>query len=411
MKVLFLMVLLIGSTSALAMVRVPVSWGCVLLNDPVECRELRDAFEAANPGFTIVGLTDDSRLSIRIGKNQLNSYTEYVVRLTIKDQPTKEYKKRLADTLSSYEKTEKVTGFLQVTIDAAKEELEYQDEPKREKPFYIEPAFDIEGGKQPGYNYRYAGFNPSADYSTKKVRLEADGKVSAKTEVQEENAFSKKIESHEVRIGAGGGGAYSITPRVSVGAFGGYTQTKTDIETEEVLGIPEDARHNMATRTHARVGVEWIQHPLIDDKTNGNFYLRAYVQGEQHHYTDPDTFEIVNETFARPSLQAGYMHQFKSFSVTGSVTGFRSVGREEELQGVLFTGNASFNIKDSVIIEPKFSMDYTKNRVRTTAGTQYSFLSLTGMDKNDNITYNYGLTLKIPLGNARLSRQERRWKD
>jgi hypothetical protein len=412
MKKIFFVLILMSSVSALAQVKIPVYWECVLnKNDVVDCRDLEDAFEQGNGGF-VMSSKDEARLNVRIGSNALNDFTEYVVRLTLKDQDEKEYKKKISDLLSSYEKTEKLIGFIQVTVNAAKEELDYQEVPTKEKPLYVEPSVYINGGKQPGSNYVNLGGDTSVNYSTPKYRVTTNGGAYIEKSTEEENAFTQKIQNNEFRWWASGGGAYSITDHVSIGAFAGYTQTATNIVTNESLGIPEDALNNTATRTSARVGVEWIKHPIISDKTNGNFSVRGYVVGEHHNYVDPQTFELRKETFARPTVDASYTKQFRTFNLTGSVSGFRSVGRVgPELQGVVFSGKANFNIKDTIIVEPNFSLDYTENRVRTTAGTNYSFMSLTGMQPNDNLTFKYGVTLKIPLGNARLSRQERRWKD
>ncbi len=412
MKKSFIAILLLSSLPAFAVAKIPVSWECVLSqNDAVECRDIEDTFKQSNPGFQIAS-KDQSKLHVRVGSNQLNEFTEYVIRLTIKGQDEKQYKKKISDVLSSFEKTEKVSGFLQVTTNAAKEELEYQEEPKKDKPYYLQPSMEIEGGKQPGSNFIVVVGEVGGNYSKPEFRVAGDTWVVMKRQVKEENAFTQKIESNEVKWGAYGGGAYSIVPNVSIGVWGGYMQTKTDIVTEESLGIPAHALQNTATKVGAKIGVEWIQHPIINDKTNGNFSVRGYVQGEHHNYLDPQTFDIRKETFARPTLEGSYNHQFRSFNLGGTVSGYRSVGREgKELQGVQFGGKANFNIKDTVVIEPNFTLDYTENRVRTTAGTNYSFMDLTGMQDNDNLTFKYGITLKVPLGNARLSRQERRWKD
>ncbi len=404
--------LLMLSLPSWATGKIPVSWECVLSqNDVVECHDLEDTFKQSNPGFEITP-KEEAKLHVRVSFNQLNDFTEYVIRLTINGQEEKQYKKRINDNLSSFEKTEKVSGFLQVTINAAKEELDYQEAPQKTSPLYVEPSVEVWGGKQPGSNYFYVGGNNNVNYSTERYRVQADGGVFVKREVQEENAFSQRIENHEFRWGAGGGGAYSVTKHVSIGAFGGYSQTRTNIVTNESLGIPDHALNNTASRVSGRVGVEWIQHPIINDKANGNFSLRGYVQGEHHNYIDPQTFDLRKETFARPTVDASYNQQFRGFNLGGSVSGFRSVGREgDELQGVRLSGKANFNIKERVIVEPKFSLDYTENRIRTTAGTNYSFMDLTGMQDDDNLTFEYGVTVKIPLGNSRLSRQERRWKD
>lgn len=412
MKRPFAAILLMSSVSAFADGKIPASWECALSQtDVVECRELEAAFRQSNPGF-VMAPKDEAKLNIRVGYNQLNDATEYVVRLKIKDQEEKQYKKRVSDTLSNFEKTEKVSGFLQVTINAAKEELDYQEIPQKVKPYYVEPSVEVYGGKQPGSNYLHFGGNTNANYTNEDYRIMAEGGVYVKREVQEETAFNGRVENREIRAGAGGGGAYSVTRNISIGAFGGYSQTKTSIVTKESLGIPEHALNNTATRTTGRIGVEWIQHPIINDKTNGNFSIRGYIQGEHHNYVDPQTFDLRQETFARPSMDVSYNHQFRAVNLGGSVSGYRSIGREgKELQGVQFSGKANFNLKDKVIVEPKFTLDYTENRVRTTAGTRYSFMDLTGMQDDDNLTFEYSVTLKVPLGNARLSRQERRWKD
>lgn len=401
---------MLSSLPVWAWEKVPAHWECVLLNDPVDCRELEEAFKNGHRGFRMVS-KNEAKLKIRIGKNQLNDSTEYVVRLAVKEKPEQEFRKKLSDDLSSFEKTEKVTGHLTTSLDLVKPELGYIEEPKKENPFYIEPAVSIAGGKQPGSSNINIGGGVEANYTQERYRIVVDGGGVYKREIQEANAFTQKIESNEIRAGVGAGGAYSITNHVSVGAFGGHSRTTTRIETEQALGIPAHAMNHTATRTSARVGVEWIQTPIINDKTNGNFSIRGYVVGEHHNYIDPQTFDLRKETFARPSVDVSYTRQFKTFNLGGTVSGYRSFGRENELQGVRFSGRANFNIKDRVILEPNFAVDYTKNRVRTTAGTNYSFISLTGMQDDDNLTFSYGLSIRVPLGNSRLSRQERRWKD
>src|SRR6476469_9080670 len=103
MKLFVTGLLLAGSFSSYAFTKIPVSWECVLSSkDTVACPDLKKTFTEANGGF-ILAPKDQAKLNIHVGYNQLNEFTEYVVRLTLKGQGEKEYKKKVSDSLSSFE--------------------------------------------------------------------------------------------------------------------------------------------------------------------------------------------------------------------------------------------------------------------------------------------------------------------
>lgn len=418
-KTLGLFLILI-SVNTFANERVKVFWDCDLDAVKVDCNSLEQTyFENSQIQNASSVATADLQMIIR--GLELNNEIEFSVITRWQGTMLPYPKYRLNSSFSPNEISDKLLSFLdKITkvytsiANSSSTEPEVEEKPE---PYFINPYAEGFASKQQGSSNSNSNLGTTANYSTQEWRLFGNTNLGLSQTSVDRTDFSPGMNSKITTFGSHIGVVRSVKDMTAsnkgqwnVAIFVNDRTVKNDLTIDgEGEPLPEEALKNTSRKTVLRVGTEWIAVPFLTDTSKGNFAVRYSLGGEHHKYLNPETYEYVQETFARHLVQVYLAKHYEKIDIAGSLGGFSSSFRSKPLQGV--TGSLSVNYK----VTPRLNLGvggsimYTKNAVLSTAeGGTTSFSGLTGL--NAPLTYSGNLGLSYTLGSIKIKNKERRWQ-
>ena len=406
--------------SSFASEKVKVFWDCSLVGDPVSCVDLKLAYFAGE-SLEDSGSLASSDLNLIIRVLPLNNEVEYQV--TTKWRQGNELLLpgfRLNSTLSAAERLEKVLVFLK---EVTKPYISIfnngngDSSLEVDKPFYISPTVSGSGSKQQGSTGLNTSAQVYANYSSQKWRFIGSTNGGINYSSSSKTAFNPGISTSISYYGASGGAVRSLKDNSvrnrgqwDVALFLNDKTVTNDIEIDGDAGeLPENSLHNKARKTSIRAGVEWIAVPFLTETTSGNVALRYSLSAEHHKYVNPDSYQYIQESFARHLLEIYVAKHFTKLDVSFGVGAFSSSFRDSALKGVNGSAQISFRINPRTTLGFNGSVQYAKNQVLSPAEGSMSFSGLTS--GTTPLTYRGSVSLTYTLGSIRIFNKEQRWKN
>jgi hypothetical protein len=393
--------------------KVKVHFSCYLPSDSINCDEMKDAFYKSNGGFVIASEAD-SFLTVTLRALNLNNSIEYQYSLEGKGElPQIAFKYPLNSSLSTAEKFEKVLSMMNKLVEPYKLITNYStdSDSSRDKPYYASPQVGGKGssgqGVQEFTGHAYVG----GAYSTPKWRLVGDLGARYNYSSVETTAFAPGMNSKTFRQGGGVGIIRSFNKHWNIAVFASDVHVSTDINMEDPNhGLPENGLKNDARKTTIAAGVEWILIPFLTEKSNGNIAVRYILGGEHHKYVNPESFEYIQEEFAKHTLALVISKHFTKVDIDFTTSAFRSQFRENLNTALSGSSTVSYKVNKNITLDLSGGVEYAKGRIPSPAAGNLSFASLTNKNKS-TVTYNGSVAVRLNLGNIRLKNSDQRFKD
>lgn len=397
-----------------------VFFDCSLEGDPVSCVDLKLAYFAGN-SIEEATSAQASDLNLIIRVLPLNNEVEYQVTTKWREGSELLFPGfRINSTFSAAERLEKVLVFLK---DVTKPYISIatngngDNSDGDDKPYYVSPTISGSGAKQQGTtNFNSAG-EIYGNYSSQKWRFIGSVYGGINYTNSASTAFNPGITTNVNYFGASGGAVrtikdYSAQKKglwdVALFINDKTVNNKIDID-GDADDLPENSRFNTARKTSIRAGVEWIAIPFLTETTSGNIAVRYSLSAEHHKYVNPDSYQYIQETFARHTLEVFLAKHYSKMDISVGAGAFASSFRNNPLQGVTGSAQVSFKINPRTTLSMNGSVQYAKNQVLSPAEGNMSFSGLTS--GATPLTYTGSLSLTYTLGSIRIFNKEQRWKN
>jgi hypothetical protein len=281
----------------------------------------------------------------------------------------------------------------------------------------VSPTVSGSGFKQQGSTSLNTSAEVYGNYSSKKWRFVGATYGGINYSSSSKTAFNPGITTNVRYFGASGGAVRSVKDNSAqkkgqwdVAFFLNDKSVINDIEIDGDIGeLPENSLHNKARKSTVRAGVEWIAVPFLTETTSGNIALRYSLSAEHHKYVDPDSYQYIQESFARHLLEVYVAKHFSKLDVSFGAGAFASSFRENALRGINGSTEVSFKINPRTTLGVRGSVQYAKNRVLSPAEGSMSFSGLTS--GSTPLTYSGSVSLTYTLGSIRIFNKEQRWKN
>jgi hypothetical protein len=197
-----------------------------------------------------------------------------------------------------------------------------------------------------------------------------------------------------------------ITRARSMQSTFSYTSDDPNIATELNETLDPRVLNNTSTFMEAKLGVEWILVPFQEDDS-GNIAVRYIVGPEFHNYTDPETFEAINENFVHHSFVLIMSKHYKKLDVAANLRGFSKFA-STDYSGVNLTLDIAYRFNQRFSVGVSGGVTYSPNRLPSPVYQDISFLTLTNGNQNA-VFINGSINLRYTIGNTRLKAKDRRW--
>jgi len=410
-KNLLLCLFIVFSFGASAADKLSVAWDCYIPTNPVSCNELKVDFLEKN--HLELQPKEEAFFSVAIRDLNMNNTIEYQITAVQKHgNLVNPIHLPLNSSLSISEQTTKILEMLKNVADGyriiANTPITESDD-SAAKPFYVNPTLTGSGNKVQGSQSFSTAGDIYANLSSDSWRFVGDLGQGYSYNAQDKTAFNSEVTSRISKTGVYGMIYRSISEHFGIAFIGLHNVVRSQTDPGDPTGLPANSLDNTASKNQIRAGVEWVLIPFITSESSGNISIRYSISGEVQKYVDPQTFELVQEQFARHTVDLYLAKHFKKVDVSFTGSGYMSSLRPQRLSGAIGSGTVFYKVTDRLSLLGNLSVEYARNRVMSPAEGSNTFSGLTGGNKNAT-SGTMSIGLKYTLGNLRLYNTDERWK-